>query len=630
MFVRIRKQPGKAGPIPYAYVVNNEWNTIKKKHEQKIIASLGRLSELPKDGTIEKLVSALDRFAKKMGWATLANGVVLTSLSDETILSQAKEWGPLILTGHILKKLSLDKIISGSKSKALKKKISAEKFMAATTAILAYRLYPGNDASERSTHAWYSNSVYLPDKTLLTDEDFYRTLDALIEKKDTIEKEYYEKNRDLFNGNLDLILFDTTSVYYWGSEGPGNEKDLLQYGFSKDGKGNLKQLIVGVLMTSEGVPIAHEVFPGNTADVNAFSSIVTTLKEKYSIGKVILIADRGMVSEDNLIHLEQSGLSYIVGIRMRQLPQSLKKKLLVPIEEDGEQFGNRREGNHWRGNETDWMDKEADNLYTKEFPVSRFTPEEIDELFVKKIVKGKTATFDEAVIREHVMTRRFFVCLNPYLKAKNKKDRAFFTKIIEKKIKNTPIKDFIIKNGYKKYLKFEKGLSPTIDYDRLKDEEIYDGKWIIMTNDSVISSYTAGSYYKTLQMIERGFRDLKSLITVQPIFHFKESRIRAHIFTCFLALILKWYICRLINQYSQEEGHRFIMEMINLKAIAVEEAAHLYVRTAISKEAQEIMGKLGMKIPGKVISDGRIKLATVSHSPGRPRKNRSAGQLNLT
>jgi len=618
MFVRVRKQPGKNGLIPYAYVVNNEWNTIKKKHEQKIIASLGRVSELPKDGTIEKLVSALDRFCQKMGWATLSNGVVLTSLSDETILSQAKEWGSVILTGHILKSLSLDKIISGSVSKSLKKKISEKKYLAAVTAILACRLYPGNDASERSTHLWYETSVYLPDKTALTDEDFYRTLDVLIENKDAIEKEYYDRNRNLFSGKLDLVLFDTTSVYYWGSEGPAGEKDLLQYGFSKDGKGNLKQLIVGVLMTSDGVPIAHEVFPGNCADVNSFSGIVTILKEKYQIEKVILIADRGMVSEDNLVHLEQSGLSYIVGIRMRLMPQSLKKKLLIPLDEKEERY------------ELEFMDKGADNLYVKEFPVSKFSEDEINDLFIEKIKKGKSATFNEETIREQVKKRRFFVCLNPYVKEATKKKRQFFTKIIERKIRTTPEKDWLVKNGYKKYLEFKKGLEPSIDYDRLRDEQIYDGKWILMTNEKGISSYTAGTYYKSLQTIERGFRDLKNLITVQPIFHFKEERIRAHIFTCFLALILKWYICRRINQYSQAEGHRFIMEMIDLKAIAVEEAAHLYVRTAISREAQEIMGKLGMKIPGKVISDGRVKLAHVSHSPGRPRKNRSAGQLNLT
>jgi len=151
-------------------------------------------------------------------------------------------------------------------------------------------------------------------------------------------------------------------------------------------------------MTTEGVPIAHEVFPGNTADVNSFSRIVTVLKEKYQIDKVILIADRGMVSEENLVHLEQSGLSYIVGIRMRQLPQALKKKLLTPVEEDDEFFGKGE--NKWRGVETDWMDKAADNLYVREFPVSRFTEDEISDLFLEKIKKGKTATFNEDQLRE--------------------------------------------------------------------------------------------------------------------------------------------------------------------------------------------------------------------------------------
>lgn len=617
MFVRVRKQPGKAGLIPYVYIVNNEWNSLKKKHEQKIMASLGRLNDLPKDGTIEKLVSALDRFCQKMGWATLSEGVMLSNLADEEILSRANDWGTLVLTRHTLKSLSLDKIISGSPSKALRKKISSGKYMAAVTAILARRLYPGNDASERSTYLWYTNNVYLPDKITLTDEDFYRTLDVLIENKDEIEKEYYEKNRNLFNGKLELVLFDTTSVYYWGAEGPAAETDLLQYGFSKDGKGNLKQLIVGVLMTAEGVPIAHEVFPGNMADVTAFSRIMTIIKKKYRIEKVILIADRGMVSEENLVHLEQTGLSYIVGVRMRILPQSLKKKLLIPLDEEEER------------DEMEYMDKPADNLYVTEFPVSRFTDKEINDLFIKKIKQGKSATFDEAVIREHVKKRRFFVCLNPSIKQAAKKKREFFTKVIERKIASTPTKEWIIKNGYRKYLKFEKGLSPSIDYDRLRDEAIYDGKWIVMTNEKGISSYTAGTYYKTLQTIERGFRDLKSLISVQPIFHYKESRIRAHIFTCFLSLVIKWYICRMINQYTQADGYRFIEAMINLKAIAVEEDSRLYVRTAISQEAQQAMGKLKMKVPAKVISDGRIKLATVPHHPGRPKKDKSAGQINF-
>lgn len=608
MFVRVRQDKFKDKVFNYAYLVKNEWNPFRKKHIQKIVASLGRVENLPVDGTIEKMIIALDNFASKMGFTSLSNGIVLNNLSDEKLLSQTFDWGSMILTKQILKNLSLDKIISGSHAKAKKKKISTDKYMAAITAILARRFYPRNDASERSTHQWYTDKIYLPDKIPLTDEDFYRSLDLLLAGKDEIEKQHYESNLDLFSGKLDLVLFDTTSVYYWGAQGAGEEDDLLQYGFSKDGRGDLKQVIVGVLMTSDGVPIAHEVFKGDNPDVFSFKEIISVIKKKYNVGKIILIADRGMVSENNLVHLEQSGLSYIVGIKMRQLPQTLKKKFLVPLDEE------------YARHETEYMDKIADNLFVSEFPVSRLSDKEIQELFIDKIKRGKTATFDEKEILESVKKRRFFICLNPFVKEKNKKDREYFTKIIERKISHTPIKDWIVKNGYRKYLKFEKGLTPTIDYDRLRDEEIYDGKWILMTNEKNISSFMAGAYYKTLQNIERGFRDLKSLITVQPIFHWKEERIRAHIFTCFLSLILKWYICRILNQYSQEDGRRFIEEMTDLKAIAIDSSIPLYVRTALSPQTQEKMKKLSMRIPGRVILDGRQKSVTPNPKGGRPWK----------
>lgn len=608
MFVRIREQKIKDKIFSYAYLVKNEWNPFRKKHMQKIVASLGNVRDLPVDGTIEKMIIALDDFASKMGFTSLSNGIVLQDVTDEKLLSRTYDWGVMILTNQILKNLSLDTIIEGSHAKAKTKERAPEKFMAAITAILAHRLYPGNDASERSTHDWYTNHVFLPAKCELSKDDFYRSLDILIAGKDEIEKKYYQQNLNLFNGKLDLVLFDTTSVYYWGAEGASNEKDLLQYGFSKDGKGNLKQLIVGVLMTTDGVPIAHEVFPGNTADVTSFSRIVTILKEKYHIEKVILIADRGMVSEENIVHLEQMGLSYIVGIRMRTLPQSLKQKLLVPLDEEEERY------------ELEFMDKAADNLYIKEFPVSKFSDDEISDLFVEKIKKGKSATFNEATIREQIKKRRFFVCLNPLVKEATKKKREFFTKVIERKIHTTPTKEWIVKNGYKKHLTFADGIHPTIDYDRLRDEELYDGKWILMTNEKHISSFSAGTYYKSLQIIERGFQDLKSLITMQPIYHYKEERIRAHIFACFLSLVLKWTICRMINQYSQEDGRRFIMEMVDLKAIAIDPSVPLYVRTAISPHTQENMKKLNMRVSGKVILDGRQKSVTPHPKGGRPRK----------
>ena len=605
--------------IPYAYLVDNHWNPFHKKNEQKIVASLGRVENLPVDGTIEKIIVALDNFANKMGFASLSDGIVLQNLSSrENLLSRVYDWGIVNLTKQALKNLSLDSIISGSWAYANKKEISRDKFMQVVSVLLAHRLSDRGELSEKATYEWHRDKVYAVRKENHSHMDFYRALDILLDRKDFIEKSYYEQNLNLFNGKLNLVLFDTTSIYYYGADGEYDEDSILQYGFSKDGKGNLKQVIVGVLMTADGIPIAHEVFPGNTADVHAFNQMITVIKDKYPVGKIILIADRGMVSEENLIHLEQSGLSYVVGIRMRQLPQTLKKKLLEPLDDE-----------HAR-HETEYMDKIADNLFVSEFPVSRLTDDEITDLFVEKIKKGKSATFDEKTIIASVKNRRFFVCLNPYVKEKNKKDRQYFTKVIERKIGSTPVKDWIVKNGYKKYLKFEKGLTPSIDYDRLRDEAIYDGKWIVMTNEKNISSFMAGAYYKTLQNIERGFKDMKSLINVRPIYHFKEERIRAHIFVCFLILVIKWYICRIINQYSQSEGRRFIEEMDNLKAVAIDPDIPLYVRTVLDPKTQEDMKKLKLVIPPKVIIDGRRKVnAPIPKTGGRPRLDRSKNQISL-
>jgi transposase len=122
-----------------------------------------------------------------------------------------------------------------------------------------------------------------------------------------------------------------------------------------------------------------------------------------------------------------------------------------------------------------------------------------------------------------------------------------------------------------------------------------------------------------LQFVERGFRDLKSQISIRPIFHFKEERIKAHIFVAFLSLIVKWYILSKINSSSQEEGLSFIDKIFSLKAIEVDKSISLYVRTAIDEETIEQMKKLQMKIPGKVILDKRIKTAPLKKK-GRPRK----------
>lgn len=616
MFVRVRERQLKGRKSRYAYLVENRWNPLRRKNVQAIIACLGNVEALPVDGTIEKIITALDVFAAKQGFASLSGGIVLSDLTDETVLSRSFAWGIREVVSHALSRLGM----AGETVRLHQRftaNLSVDKLTAATTALVAHRLASRTDASERATHAWYTEDLWYPNKAPLSLMDFYRTLDFLIDRKEEIEAAYFQGNRDLFTQSLDLVLFDTTSLYYWGgSEEPADETDLLQYGFSKDGKGNLKQLIVGVLMTASGVPIAHEVFPGNTADVASFAAIIKTVTNKYKLDRVILVADRGMVSEENLLTLEEMGLGYIVGVRMRTLPHDLQRVLLADLDPKE-------------------MERAGEHLFTREYRVANFGKESVKEWFLDRIMTGKRKnplpTMDTNTIINHVRQRRFFTFLNPAVARATLGKRSFFREVIRKKIATTSTKEWIVKNGYKKYLTFEEGLHPSLDEERLSHEELFDGKWVILTNVAGVSPVTAGRYYQSLQQIERGFHDLKSLIAIRPVYHFTQKRIRAHVFVCFLALVVKWWICRTLNPSSQEEGRRFLEEMGRVKAIAVDKDGHVYVRTAIPPEAQAAMKTLGMRVPGKVILDLRLTPNEISRTPsGRPRKDRvSRWQLRL-
>lgn len=516
----VRKQTVKG--ITYLSLVENRWNPATRKHYQVKIASLGKHQDPKSMEYAIRMSQSLNQFCARHGVSTLSEESVMITLSDESVCTAALDWGIQEVAVHTLKKLGILSAIEQLHRKYTAN-LSLSSLLAATSAMISHRLTTRSDASERSTHAWYTRELFVSGKVPLDPMDFYRTLDFLVDYKDAIETAYFEENRDLFSQPLDLVLFDTTSVYYWGKQDtPPNETDLLQYGFSKDGKGNLKQLIVGVLMTSSGVPIAHEVFPGNTADVKSFASIINTVKTKYQLERVVLVADRGMISEANLLVLEEMQLGYIVGVRMRTLPSEFQKALLDGLDpKDMEQIN--------------------DHLYTRGYQATNFSPRQIKSWFLDKITRGKNTslpTMDAKTIQEYITKRRFFVFLNPVVEALTHEKREFFKKVIQNKITHTATKEWIVKNGFKKYVSFAGGLHPELDEEKLESEELFDGKWVLVTNEQDISPAQAGGYYQTLQKIERGFRDLKSLITIQPIFHSTEKRMKAHISCAFWRSLL--------------------------------------------------------------------------------------------
>ena len=179
-------------------------------------------------------------------------------------------------------------------------------------------------ASKLETWRW-KDRVWEPAWEGLNLQHFYRAMDYLVERKDEIEKGLFEKRGDLFGKQLDLVLFDTTTIKYWGE---ASDSKLLRHGHSKEKRMDLRQIIVGVLMSKEGMPLAHEVWEGNQSDMESLKRVLGSLQDKYEIQKVVLVCDRGMVSKKNLQAIEEAGYEYIVGVKMRQFDETMKRNLL--------------------------------------------------------------------------------------------------------------------------------------------------------------------------------------------------------------------------------------------------------------------------------------------------------------
>ena len=168
--------------------------------------------------------------------------------------------------------------------------------------------------SKLGTYEWLKEKVYWPPFEELELHHLYRALDFLEERIKTVEEALFLKDRDLFGLEVDLVFFDTTSTYF---EGRGPE-GLAERGYSRDKRPDLTQVIIGLVMSQEGIPVAHHVFPGNTADITLFRYVVADLRKCFAVRRVVVVADRGVVSEPLLDALDKEGIGYIVGIPLRK------------------------------------------------------------------------------------------------------------------------------------------------------------------------------------------------------------------------------------------------------------------------------------------------------------------------
>lgn len=532
MFTRIKKVKTSSGNIrEYLLVVENK--RINGKVRQKIVANLGRLELFRDTNVADVLIERLKEYAHTSRLMDMA----------KTSCDWSKEYGIILIFRKLWEIVGLDNLLK----KHLKSCKYRSNIAECVLSLIMCRLISAG--SEHHSAQWLKG-VYEPKWNGLELQHFYRALDFIYERKSDFEKELFFKAASLFNQELDLVMFDTTSIKYWGE---GNKVDILKYGYSKEKRGDLKQIIVGILMTKDGVPVAVETFPGNTSDLKSFLFVLEKTKKNYKVGKLVWIADRGMVSSDNLSKLNELKQEYILGVKMRQF-DSEKRKHLLSLD--------------------------------KMIPVR-------DDLYVK-----------EAVIPNE---GRYIVCYNPDEAEREFTNRQFFRKHLEKKVGKSSTKEWIIKNGYKKYVDFEGDIE--LNEKRLYQENQYDGKWVLLTNTK-FSSKEVALYYKDLWQIEAGFRDLKRDLETSPIYHWTERRIVAHIFICFLALLFKITFHKKIKEIDKDASYSEVFNAVkNIKAVKLTEGnKEIIFRTEFPDNAHLAFKALGVAPPPRIISFTNLKV----------------------
>jgi transposase len=532
MYIRIKKVKTSSGKLR-EYMLLVEGERIQGKVRQRTIANLGRLDLIKETNMADLLIDKLKDYAKTSKLMDIA----------KTSCDWSKEYGILLILRRLWEEIGLDELFKKYLSKYKYRTNLAE----ATLSLVISRLISAG--SEHHTAEWLS-SVYEPKWQGIKLQQLYRALDFVERHKVDLEKDLFFKTANLFNQELDLVMFDTTSVKYWGE---AEDVELLQYGYSKEKRGDLKQLIIGILMTKEGLPVACEVFPGNTSDLKSFLYIIEKLKEEYEIGKLIWVADRGMVSTDNISKLNELKQEYILGVKMRQFDREKKDKFLS-----------------------------LDGM----FPVR-------DDLYVKEIVIPNEG--------------RYIICFNPKEAELEQKKRDFFRQVLEKKIEKSTTKEWIIKNGYRKYIDIAKG-EIELNYKRLRAEGQFDGKWVLLTNSKLDSKQVALSY-KDLWQIEAGFRDLKDDLEVSPIYHFTERRITAHIFVSFLSLLLKIAFGKKLKLVDKNTSYSEAFNAVReIKAVKLTEGRkEIIFRTEFPAKANLAFKAVGVAPPPRILSYQEFK-----------------------
>lgn len=544
MFARVKK----SGRYQYLQIVHNE--RVGNRVKQRVVATLGRLDRLRETGQLDAMLSSCARYSE--------HAAVISAAREKCVTPQATvHIGPPLVFERIWQQLGLPKVLQGL-LQGRKFEFPVERAIFMT--VLHRLMDPGSD---RAAEQWCRRYAIAGIEKLEL-HHLYRAMGWLGEllpqknredhaglpprcRKDEIEERLFEQGRDLFS-DLELVFFDTTSIYFEGEGGV----ELGQYGNSKDHRPDRKQMVVGVVLDNQGRPICCELWPGNVTDVKTLVPIVDRLKKRFHIGSICIVADRGMISQGTIEQLQskQRNVRFILGARLRSVKE-IREQVLS------------RGGRYREVHPPREMSKDPSPLKVKEV---------------------------------YVGDRRYIVCHNEEQAAKDRHDREAILAKLEEQLKHGP-KSLVGNKGYRKYLRKAKQDAFVIDQQKVKSESRFDGKWVLRT-DTDLPSAEVALKYKDLLLVESIFRSMKSLLETRPIHHKCDDTIRGHVFCSFLALLLiKELQSRLERRGWRLEWRRLLDDLDELQELTMDvDGKTFIVRTAIQGDAGKAFQATGVAL----------------------------------
>ena len=580
MYLRATARKNKNGSqVRYLQLAHNEWDAAAGTSRVKVLYNFGREDQLDRDA-VARLIASLSRALDP------AAALSATATSPELAFCESRPVGGVYALDGLWRRLGIHTIMSGLLAGSRRE----DRTERVVFALVANRALAAS--SKLAAAGWVTRDTHIEGLAEVDEDTCYRAMDWLLEIEEPLAQQVYWSVADLLNLEVDLLFFDTTSTYFEteaadapiarddrghplpdqdtdatsdtgqdhtgngdgdgdgdGAEGSG----FRSFGHSKDHRDDLPQVVVGMAVTRTGIPVRCWCWPGNTSDATLIGQVKDDLRA-WTLARVVWVGDRGFSSAANRRYLQRAGGHYILGEKLRSGSAQATAALA-------------RQGRY---------QQVAGNLRVKEVRVAQ------DERFV--ICHNPEQAERDAAVREQLLAQLGEVIADTDDWSPTRRAE------LRGQLRTKP--------GLNRFLRTTGSGRLRIDRAAIKTEANLDGKFLLRSSDPTLSAVDIALGYKQLLEVERGWRDMKQILDLRPVYHRREDRIRAHVLLCWLALLL----IRVAETSTGQTWNRLRRELQRLhRGTFTGPAGTFRQHTETTAAQRDIISALGLPAPRRVV-----------------------------